>query len=131
MEWAIASVAVVAVLAIVFYARFRYVSRKASFEAGLRKVGATHVAEGFARYSRGRLDWYKLASFRYRPSRYWTREELADLEIMGRLTSALGNELMVISVPGRSEELLMRRGAYSGLRSWLEAAPPQAASTAG
>lgn len=131
MGWAIAGVAVIAALAIVFVFRLRYVSQGGAFECGLRRRGAHHVAEGWARYARGRVEWYALASYRIRPSRWWSREELADLAVVGSVTSARGNELLVITVPGEPTELLMWRTAYAGLRSWLEAAPPRPSAGSG
>lgn len=131
MWWVIGTVvAVAALLVITFVFRLRRVSAAGSFEFAIRKGGRLHVVEGWARYAPGRFNWYALASLKFRPSRSWTREELADLQVSGTATSPRGRELVVVTIPGEEDQFLMWRPAYAGLRSWVEAAPPRATSPA-
>lgn len=101
--------------------------RVGSFVCGARPVsppGAAVVA-GIAQYGAGRLDWWRAWSLSPRPTRTWQR---AELEVVTR---------SLLAVPGRADlylvqcryrdtdfALTMSPGAFAGLTSWLEAAPP-------
>ncbi|WP_265521903.1 DUF2550 domain-containing protein [Oerskovia flava] len=103
------------------------VHRVGSFECGLRPAGNPQGAwtQGIAHYGVGRIDWWRFWSVSLRPAQTWSRE---DLTITGRVPlDAAGRPdvyLVRCSYQGRDVELTMSSGAYAGLASWLEAAPP-------
>lgn len=104
--------------------------RLGSFDCSVRMVsegGSWSV--GVARYSRDRLDWFRVFSFSMRPSRSWERSRL---EIVGQRVPVGGEVLAVmpgvsvISCRYGAEELDlgMSAEAFTGLSSWTESAPP-------
>ncbi|WP_311836147.1 DUF2550 domain-containing protein [Cellulomonas fimi] len=80
---------------------------------------------GIAQYGAGRLDWWRSWSLSPRPARSWERSEL---EVLGRdsMEAAGRPDLYLVRCRHRDAELelTMSPGAYAGLTSWLEAAPP-------
>jgi len=118
-------VAVVAVgLLVLFFWRLRTLShRVGSFECALFE--GKRWASGIATYTRDHLDFYEVVSLSLRPSRRWARREM----------DILGRERPVDDGPGAFSEarcvyegaefrIAAEDGALDGLRSWLEAAPP-------
>ena len=115
---------VVVALAALFFWRLRTLShRVGSFECALYE--GKHWASGIATYTRDHLDFYEVVSLSLRPSRRWARREM----------DILGRERPVDDGPGAVSEarcvyagaefrLAAEDGALDGLRSWLEAAPP-------
>jgi len=107
--------------------RLRALSRRVgSFECGVRRAGApgSPWVAGIAHYGVGRIDWWRLWSVSLRPARTWSRYDLA---IEGREPLAGdGPETYLVrcTYRGQDLELTMSKGAYEGLASWLEAAPP-------
>lgn len=83
---------------------------------------------GLARYGSTGLDFYSLGGFSVRPRHRWPRSEL----VLGR-PDALRDRPQILPVDSvhvlarhrdRDFELALGRGAYTALRSWLEASPP-------
>ncbi|WP_402466531.1 DUF2550 domain-containing protein [Isoptericola aurantiacus] len=123
--------AVVLVLALVLVAgasRLRTLShRVGSFQcsarAGSRPDASWSV--GIAQYGVGRIDWWRCWSLAPRPARTWQRDRLA---ITGRAPLDQAGQpdqyLVRCRYDGVDFELTMSSGAYAGLASWLESAPP-------
>lgn len=120
----------VAVLVVAGLGAFRLralTHRVGSFECGARPAGGDAAwTLGVAHYGVGRIDWWRCWSLSLRPARTWARY---DLVITGRepLTAADSRPdayLVHCTYQGQEFELTMSRGAYEGLASWLEAAPP-------
>jgi hypothetical protein len=126
-----AGIAVLVVLALVVTAgasRLRTLSRRVgSFPCSARPAGNPHAAWslGIAHYAVGRIEWWRCWSLAPRPTRTWLREELT---ITGRVPlDQAGHQdeyLVRCRYEGTDFELTMSSGAYAGLTSWLEAAPP-------
>ncbi|MFJ6198558.1 DUF2550 domain-containing protein [Micromonospora sp. NPDC092111] len=88
---------------------------------------------GFARFVGDELRWYRMFSFALRPKRVLSRKEL----VVERRRLAEGQERL--SMPAdwviirctsqhAPVEIAMARSTVTGFLSWLEAAPPGAAS---
>lgn len=119
----------VLVLAALGFSRLRALSgRPSSFESAVRAHGVDGPSgwqAGFAVYQVDGLVWWRSWSLRPRPHRRWSRERLA---VIGR------TEIVDPHVPdlwlvrcthdGETFDLTMSDGAYAGLSSWLESAPP-------
>lgn len=118
----VALVAVVA--AALFFWRLRRLShRVGSFECALYE--GKRWASGIATYTRDHLDFYEVVSLSLRPSRRWARREM---DILGR-DRTLEDRAGVLSearcaYDGTEFRIAAEDGALDGLRSWLEAAPP-------
>ncbi|MDD9208248.1 DUF2550 domain-containing protein [Georgenia sp. 10Sc9-8] len=113
------------VLAVVLYSRVRTLARRVgSFECALRRPGSEDWTSGIAGYGVNRVDWHRLVSLAPWPATSWSRDRLQLLAHTGRD----GNAGTVVEVRcrhgGEEFELAMVRGAFAGLVSWLEAAPP-------
>ncbi|GAA4721391.1 DUF2550 domain-containing protein [Isoptericola chiayiensis] len=98
-------------------------SFQCSARAGSRPQAAWSV--GIAQYGAGRIDWWRCWSLAPRPARTWQRDRLA---ITGRVSLDQAGQPDLVLVrcryDGTDFELTMSPGAYSGLASWLESAPP-------
>ncbi|WP_307844256.1 DUF2550 domain-containing protein [Sanguibacter suaedae] len=100
-----------------------------SFESSVRLTGPTAKPDrwrsGFAVYRADRLVWWRARSLRGRPRHEWSRELFV---ITGRvpLDQAGQPDLYLVQCrcAGQAFDLTMSSGAYSGLASWLESAPP-------
>jgi len=131
--WPILSVVCLLLLlgAIGFIGRFRSLStRVGSFACGFRRGSRPAIwKQGIAHYCVDRIDWYRTASLSFRPSQSWSRDEL-DLISRHPVTESDGMRVRDFSMritcrSGSQEfELAMSDDAYSGLRSWVESAPP-------
>ncbi|CAM3569225.1 DUF2550 domain-containing protein [Occultella aeris] len=129
MRIAIAVGAVAVVLALVLIALFLWRLRSLSHRVGsfeCAKFTGNRWLAGIASYTRDHLDWYEVVSLSLRPTTRWERRELDILdrsrrEVDGRLSSV--SEARCVY---RDEEFLLAANDQSldGLRSWLEAAPP-------
>jgi Protein of unknown function (DUF2550) len=125
------ALAVLVVLALIVAAgasRLRTLSRRVgSFPCSARPAGSAHVpwSLGIAHYSVGRIEWWRCWSLSPRPARTWLRDRLT---ITGRVpldqAGQPGEYLVQCCYNGTDFELTMAADAYSGLASWLEAAPP-------
>ena len=119
----------VAALVVVGLGAFRLralTHRVGSFECGARATGDSSWTLGVAHYGVGRIDWWRCWSLAFRPARTWARH---DLVITGREPLSADDArpdayLVRCRYQGQDFELTMSRGAYEGLASWLEAAPP-------
>ncbi|QOR69651.1 DUF2550 domain-containing protein [Ruania alkalisoli] len=113
------------VLAALFFWRLHALNRRVgSFECSVH-AGARWIS-GIADYTRDHLDFYEVVSLSLRPSRRWRRREL---DILARRRRHLQDHPEPISEARcsyRGEEFVLTAadGALDGLRSWLEAAPP-------
>ena len=113
------------VVALLLYSRVRALARRVgSFECALRRPGSADWTSGIAGYGVNRVDWHRLVSLAPRPASSWSRNRLHVLAHTGRE----GSTATVVEVRCRygdeEFELAMVRGAFAGLVSWLEAAPP-------
>ncbi|PJI84780.1 DUF2550 domain-containing protein [Luteimicrobium subarcticum] len=123
-------VLLVAALVVLGLGAFRLRSlaaRTGTFECGYRtrtRHGA-HVSLGFAQFRSERVDWWRCWSLVPRAKRTWRRDSLV---VLGRVALDAGSrpDLYVVRCEhdGTAFELTMSAGAYAGLTSWLEAAPP-------
>ncbi|BDZ42969.1 hypothetical protein GCM10025865_22680 [Paraoerskovia sediminicola] len=120
---AIALGAVLLVAVLVGVVRFSGLNRRlGSFECSVvRPSGAAR--RGLAVYCAGRIEWWPLWSLSVRPAAVWRRGRLVvvDRNPTGRPEESL--YLVEGTCGGHPVVLLMSREAYSGLTSWLEAAP--------
>lgn len=116
---------------IAFFARLQSLrTRVGSFSCALRRSGRPAIWKiGIAHYGVDRLDWYRTASLSFRPKHTWSRNDL-DLIEKVKITDSEGVRVREFSVlvlcqcGQKRFELAMGEGAYSGLRSWVESAPP-------
>lgn len=116
----IVALVLLGILALALYSRARGLSQRVgSFACDLRS-GERWVS-GVASYGAGRVDWHRLASLSPRPARSWSRR---DLQIVSH--DPVGERCEVrCRYRGDDFELLMVPGAFAGLVSWLESAPPR------
>ena len=102
-------------------------NRVGSFACGARAAGnpAGPFTPGIAHYAVGRIEWYRCWSLAPRPARTWVRDRLV---ITGRVPLDQAGQsdqyLVQCRYDGTDFELSLSAGAYAGLASWLEAAPP-------
>lgn len=122
-----------AFVALVFLRRRLIARGRVLTMCGLRKA-STGWRMGLVRYGVGQLEWYALGGLTIKPKYRW---EQRVLELGSPVTVGLGDGLDVLTDPiavtcrhqGDSFQLAVSEAAYTALRSWLEAAPPGAAST--
>jgi hypothetical protein len=127
--WVVAAVLLVLLLAVVSGAsRLRRLSRRVgSFPCSARAAGNPHApwSVGIAHYAVGRIEWWRCWSLAPRPARTWYRDRLT---VTGRAPLDLAGQpdqyLVRCRYDGVDFELTMSAGAYAGLASWLESAPP-------
>lgn len=122
-------VAVLAALVVViaFLWRLRRLNhRVGSFECALYE--GKHWSAGIAAYTRDRLEFYGVVSLSLRPARSWPRRRM---DIRKRLPPAEPGALSEVAcqIDGTQFRLAAEDGALDGLRSWLEAAPPDASTS--
>ncbi|WP_125774372.1 DUF2550 domain-containing protein [Antribacter gilvus] len=125
---AIAVLVAFALVLVVGVSRLRALShRVGSFPCGARAAGNPQGAWtlGIAQYGVGRIDWWRCWSLSPRPARTWQRERL---EVTGRVPLDQAGQpdqyLVQCRYDGLDFELNISAGDYTGLASWLEAAPP-------
>ncbi|MGB8384764.1 MAG: DUF2550 domain-containing protein [Dermatophilaceae bacterium] len=120
-------------IALVFLRRRTIARGRVLTMCGLRQA-STGWRMGLVRYGVGQLEWYALGGLTIRPKYRW---EQRVLELGSPAPASLGEGLDVLSDPvavtcryqGSTFQLALSEAAYTALRSWLEAAPPGAAST--
>ena len=101
--------------------------RVGSFACSARAAAnpAASFTSGIAHYAVGRIVWYRSWSLAPRPARTWARDRLL---VTGRVPLDQAGQsdqyLVRCRYDGTDFELSMSTGAYAGLASWLEAAPP-------
>jgi len=84
---------------------------------------------GVARYRGDRLEWFRVFSLSMRPKRVFDRQAM---QLMGRRAPSGAEEYALFSghlvvdtcTDGREVEVALSQEAFTGLISWLEAAPP-------
>jgi hypothetical protein len=122
---AIALLVAVALVAGLGAVRLRAIAhRVGAFECSARPVGpGASWSLGIAHSGVGRIDWWRCWSLSLRPARTWRR---SDLMIVSRRPLDDDRDLFLVecSYEGTRFELVMSSGAYAGLASWLESAPP-------
>lgn len=125
-------IALLLVLGVVLFTVRRVVLARTigSFDCSLRACSAPGSwTIGVARYGPNRLDWYRVFSLSPRPSRCFERDELQVVGIRGPEAGEAFSVLPGVSVvrlwhDGEDLDLAMAGDCYTGLASWLEAAPP-------
>lgn len=129
VAWVVIAVLVVLALFVAGgVSRLHTLSRRVgSFPCAARPAANPSAAWslGIAHYAVGRIDWWRCWSLSPRPARTWLRERLAvtarePLDNAGQP----GQYLVRCRYDGVDFELTVSAGAYAGLASWLEAAPP-------
>ncbi|SCF09916.1 DUF2550 domain-containing protein [Micromonospora mirobrigensis] len=88
---------------------------------------------GFGRFAGDELRWYRMFSFAIRPKRVLSRKELAVErrrlpEAQERLSMPADWVILRCTSRHAPVEIAMARSTVTGFLSWLEAAPPGAAS---
>jgi hypothetical protein len=108
--------------------RITFSRRTASFDCSLRRPDGSWSL-GVARYGDDRLDWFRVFSLSWRPRLTWLRDELTVVvrrPTRGPEVTAVLPHAVVVECryAGTDLDLAMSDDAYTGLASWLEAAPP-------
>jgi hypothetical protein len=133
---AIVVIAVPAVLILLFVRR-QFISRGGTIEVSLRLstyVDGRGWSPGIARFVGDELHWYRVFSFAPRPRRIFKRRSFM-VERRRRPDGAeqrsLPGQTVVLSCRNEREmvEIAMAETTVTGFLSWLEAAPPGAASS--
>ncbi|WP_328343462.1 DUF2550 domain-containing protein [Micromonospora sp. NBC_00421] len=88
---------------------------------------------GFARFVGDQLRWYRMFSFALRPKRVLSRKELVVERRRlpeGQERLSMPSDWVILRCTSRHApvEIAMARSTVTGFSSWLEAAPPGAAS---
>lgn len=127
---------VLVVLCLLFVRRALFARGGGTIEVSVRltsRVPGRGWAPGFGRFAGDELRWYRMFSFALRPREVFSRRDLA---IRSRRTPG-GPELLALPADSlvlccassrSTVEVAMTEGALTGFLSWLEAAPPGAAS---
>jgi hypothetical protein len=127
---------VLVALATLFLRRAAIVRRGGTIDVSLRLttlVSGRGWSHGLARFAGDEFRWYRVFSFSPRPRRILSRRELVvhgrrAPDGVERLTLP-GDWIVVRCVDHRSSvEIAMARTTLTGFLSWIEAAPPGAAS---
>jgi hypothetical protein len=102
--------------------------RLGSFECALRRGARSAWASGIATYGVDTLDWHRVLSFSPGPERSWRRSRIEVVNRSVRLTAGRRTSVVELSCRVDDDEFLLALSeqAFSGLTSWLEAAPPSA-----
>ncbi|GAA4211319.1 DUF2550 domain-containing protein [Actinocatenispora rupis] len=127
---------VLAVLCLLFLRRAVLARGGGTVEVSVRltsRVPGRGWAPGFGRFSGDELRWYRMFSFALRPREIFSRRDLAirsrrapdGPELLGLPADSL---ILCCSSSRSTVEVAMTEGALTGFLSWLEAAPPGAAS---
>jgi Protein of unknown function (DUF2550) len=136
--WWIAIVIIaVPLVLILLFVRRQFISRGGTIEVSLRLssyVDGRGWSPGIARFVGDELHWYRVFSFAPRPRRIFKRRSFV-VEQRRRPDSAeqrsLPGQTVVLSCRNERElvEIAMAETTVTGFMSWLEAAPPGAASS--
>ncbi|MDM7830903.1 DUF2550 family protein [Cellulomonas edaphi] len=96
--------------------------RVGSFRCSVGRTGAGPWSAGIAQYGTEHLYWWRHLSLAPRPGHRWQRCGLAVVE---RVDAGHGDVVVTCRTAASSAKLylLMSRGAYEGLTSWIEATP--------
>ncbi len=135
-DWILIGVAAVFIALAVLFARREVIARGSTIELSIRLstyVDGRGWSPGIARFVGDELHWYRVFSLAIRPSRVLNRQMFA---IKKRRRPdmleqrALPGEMVVLTCVSQREpvEIAMAEATVTGFMSWLEAAPPGAAS---
>ncbi|UFU07659.1 DUF2550 family protein [Ruania halotolerans] len=119
-------------LGLLFFWRLRALGRRVgSFECAVHVHTRAHWKAGIAAYTRDHLDWYEVVSLSLRPTYRWGRRELDILDRHRRTLAGQAEPVSEVRCQYRGEEfrVVAEDGALDGLRSWLEAAPPDTSTS--
>jgi len=130
-------VAVVFVCLCLLFVRREVIARGGSIEVSIRLstyVDGRGWSPGIARFRGDELHWYKVFSLGFRPRRVLDRQMFA---VQQRRRPdvleqrSLPGDMVVLRCVSRREplEIAMAQNTVTGFMSWLEAAPPGAASS--
>lgn len=127
--WILAGVAIaLGLVALTYLFRLRHIaSLPGAFDCPMRKPGARRWTGGLARIDGDHLCWFAEASLLLRPRYRWPRAAVEILSASNSPSTRTGRTVtnVVIAARGREYEMVILLGAYTALRSWMEAAPPQ------
>ncbi len=137
VRWFVVCIAALPCLLILLFIRRQMIARPGSIEVSLRL--STYVegrgwSPGIGRFVGDELWWYRVFSFSFRPRRVFERRELV-VEQRRRPEpaeeAALPGHTVVLRCVSQREpvEIAMAETTVTGFMSWLEAAPPGAASS--
>jgi hypothetical protein len=135
---AVATLPVAGCLALAtLFLRRQYLTRGGAIAMAVRiyhRVPGRGWAPGFAKFDSGRLSWYRMFSFALRPRRTLDRNELKveqRRDPIGAERQVFPPSVVILCChsPHGEVEIAMTRSALTGFLSWLEAAPPGAASS--
>lgn len=139
-QWLVDSAGFVLLLvllyAVVLVVRRRMLSRHGgTFELSVRvraKRPGTGWVLGVGRYDGEGLEWFRIFSLAPRPKRSWRRGEIVfesqrPAEGSEPYTLYAGHLVVICRTAAGPIEMAMSPSALTGLKSWLEAAPPGAA----
>lgn len=121
-----------ALLLVAVAVRRRVLVRDGGFEMAVRtgtRGAALGWTFGVARYGRDELEWFRTFSLTRRPRRVFRRDQLRfvgrrPLRPDERLAIPVGHVVLQLRDTGEPVEVSMSEAALTGLKAWLEAAPP-------
>ncbi len=135
-EWVGIGVITAILVLFALFLRREMIARGGSIEVSVRLstyVDGRGWSPGIARFVDDELHWYKVFSFAFRPRRVLNRRAFTvqqrrrpdDLE-----QRSLSSQAVVLRCVSQREpiEIAMAEATVTGFMSWLEAAPPGAAS---
>ncbi|MFP5346576.1 MAG: DUF2550 domain-containing protein [Actinomycetes bacterium] len=130
--WVVAGLAAALVLVVVFFVvrRVALTSGFGSFDCSV--LGRGHEGRwttGIASYGNAELRWFRMFSLSPRPSRVWPRNQMHVKQFRSpegsEVYAVIPGAVVVTCLVGAMElTLAMSPDAYTGLASWIEAAPP-------
>jgi len=137
VRWFVIGIAALPCLLILLFIRRQMIARPGSIEVSLRL--STYVegrgwSPGIGRFVGDELWWYRVFSFSWRPRRVFQRRafvvEQRRRPDPGEVASLPGHTVVLRCVSQREPvEIAMAENTVTGFMSWLEAAPPGAASS--
>jgi hypothetical protein len=137
LQWiGIVVLTLLAALAVLFFRRAAIVRAGGTIDVSVRLttlVSGRGWSSGLARFSGDELKWYRVFSFSPRPRRVLSRREIAvqgrrQPDGVERLTMPADWVVVRCADHRSSVEIAMARTTLTGFLSWIEAAPPGAAS---
>lgn len=119
------------------FVRRAFLTRGGAIAMAIRiygRVPGRGWAPGFGKFQSGRLAWYRMFSYSMRPRRALHRNDLKveqRREPLGAERQVFPSTVVILCCqsPDGEVEIAMTRSALTGFLSWLEAAPPGAASS--
>jgi hypothetical protein len=135
--WLVIGVVAVPCVLIALFIRRQWIARDGSIEVSVRLstyVDGRGWSPGVGRFVGDELHWYRVFSFAFRPRRVFRRRTFAIQQRrrpdMAEQRALPGQTVVLACVSEREPvEIAMAEGTVTGFLSWLEAAPPGAASS--